>query len=112
MSKSTTPAVRSIDELKRQYEELNKRKIQTQTQLETVTKQLEDLQNEAVEKFGTSNIEELTAKLASMESENERRRQEYQLLLDGIQQELTKVEQAGLAETSGIAPTSAKKTDG
>ncbi len=94
MSKEVTSPVRSIEDLKRQYEELNKRKIQSQTQLEAVTKQLEDLQAEAIELFGTSDIAELTEKLAEMEAENERRRQEYQTLLDGIQLELAKVEQA------------------
>ncbi len=94
MNPPTSVPVRSIEELKQQYEELNKRKIQSQTQLEAVTRQLEELQDEAVELFGTSDIDELTAKLAEMEVENERRRREYQTLLDGIQIELTKVEQA------------------
>ena len=88
----SSSAAKSIEQLKEQYEELNKRKIQAQTQLESATKQLEDLQKEAVENFQTSDITELKAKLAEMEAENEKRRADYQKLLEDISSDLAAVE--------------------
>jgi len=93
MAKDKKNTVRSIEDLKEEYERLNERKIQAQTQLEEATKQLEALQNEAVAEFETSDIEELKNKLEQMETENEKRRSDYQQLLEGISGELAKVEQ-------------------
>ena len=102
MAKSNKKTVRSIDDLKGEYERLNERKIQAQTQLEEATKQLEALQKEADDEFETSNIDELKSKLEQMETENEKRRSDYQELLEGISGELTKVEQeAGSPTNSG-----------
>lgn len=86
--------VRTIESLREQYDRLNRRKIQAQTQLESATKQLEELEREAIEQFGTADVEELKVKLAEMERENERRRQEYQELLEGIERDLAQVESA------------------
>lgn len=83
---------RTIEQLKKEYESLNERKIQTQTQLEEATKQLTILQKEAVAEFETSDIDELKTKLKQMEQENEKRRQEYQELLDSISGKLKKIE--------------------
>jgi len=83
---------RTIEQLKEEYESLNERKIQTQTQLEEATKQLTVLQKEAVAEFETSDIDELQTKLKQMEQENETRRQEYQELLDSISGDLKKIE--------------------
>lgn len=98
-SKNETP-VRSIEELTDEYKRLNERKIQADTQLKTATEQLESLQKEAIDNFGTSDIEELKAKLDVMEKENEKRRSQYQELLEGIAADLAKVE---AEETSGEA---------
>ena len=83
---------RSIEQLKAEYELLNERKIKTQTQLDEATHQLEKLQAEAVAEFETSDIEQLQAKLKQMEAENERRRREYQALIDSIATDLDKIE--------------------
>ena len=99
-----TDPVRSIDELKRQYETLNERKIQAQTQLEEATKQLDTLQKEAVEQFETSDIDELKEKLEQMEAENEQRRRDYQSLLDGIETDLAQAaKEAASSSTAGKA---------
>jgi len=82
----------SLESLKQRYEKLYDRKIQTQTQLESTTKQLEELQAEAAEQFGTSDIDQLETKLAEMQAENEKRLTDYKSLLDGIEQDLAKVE--------------------
>lgn len=92
---------RSIEELTSEYQRLNERRIQTQTQLEEATKQLDALQKEAEEEFGTSDVAELRTKLAQMEAENEKRRSEYQTLLEGIATELEQVEQETTSDSGG-----------
>lgn len=91
--KKAENAAGSIEELTNEYERLNERKIQAQTQLDEATNRLRELQEEAEKEFGTSDVEQLQAKLEQMESENERRRQEYQELLEGIASDLEKIEQ-------------------
>jgi len=93
MAKKAKQTVRSIEDLTDEYNRLNERRIQAQTQLDEATKQLESLQEEALEEFGTSDVDELQVKLEQMEAENEKRRSEYQTLLEGIAADLTKVEQ-------------------
>ena len=98
-----TATKRSIEELKKQYEELNKRKIQTQTQLDAAKTHLDELKKTAKVEFGTSDIDELKEKLKTMEEENERMRSEYQTLLEGISKDLKKIdgENAAPAATKG-----------
>jgi hypothetical protein len=98
MAAEKKKAIRSIEELTEQYQQLNEKKIQTQTQLDEATKQLEALQKEAVAEFETCDIEELKAKLKQMESENETRRSKYQELLQGIADDLANVEQEAATE--------------
>ena len=107
MVKSDAENIRSIEQLKAEYEKLNHRKIQTETQLDTATKQLNDLQAQAVHDFQTSDIAELEKKLRAMETENEQRRRDYQALLDGITRDLAKVEE----EAKAPSPSS-KVVDG
>ena len=83
---------RTIEQLKEEFNVLNERKIKTQTQLEEATNQLKKLQDEAIAEFDTCDIKELELKLKQMELENEKRRSEYQTLLDSISAELTKIE--------------------
>ncbi|MEO2018156.1 MAG: hypothetical protein ABGZ53_27705 [Fuerstiella sp.] len=99
MAKANKKTVRSIDDLKGEYERLNERKIQAQTQLEEATKQLGALQKEAIAEFETSDIDELKSKLEQMEAENEQRRSDYQELLEQISGELAKVEQEAAPQT-------------
>ena len=73
MAKANKKTVRSIDDLKGEYERLNERKIQAQTQLEEATKQLEALQTEAIAEFETSDIDTLKTKL----KQSKRQYQEY-----------------------------------
>jgi predicted nucleic acid-binding Zn-ribbon protein len=97
--KSSEP--RTIEQLKEEYDELNKRKIQTDTQLRLAEEQLAELRKAAIAEFETSDIEELEAKLKKMEQENERRRSEYQQLLDEISADLKKIDsEAGSGESS------------
>lgn len=83
---------RTIEQLKLEYEQLNEKKIQAQTQLQEAERQLSALQAEAEAEFGTSDVEALQEKLQQMELENEKRRSEYQTLLDKINADLQAVE--------------------
>ena len=99
MTTKQEPGTRSIEELTDEYKRLNERKITTEANLKTATEQLEALQKEAETEFGTCDIEELKAKLAEMDAENEKRRSEYQTLLEGIAADLEKVEQDNASGT-------------
>jgi predicted nucleic acid-binding Zn-ribbon protein len=97
---------RTIEELKNEFNALNERKIQTKTQLDEANNQLKKLQDEAVAEFETSDIKELEAKLKQMEEENEKRRREYQDLLDGISAELKQIE----TDSNSTANSTAKES--
>ena len=92
MSQHQTDTLRWIEDLKKSYEELNTRRIQSQTQLEQAEENLQRLEAEAVKEFGTSDLKELESKLAEMEDENKNRCDDYQKLLDSITQELKQIE--------------------
>lgn len=83
----------SIEQLKQRYNELHIRQIQAGERLNSAKEQLEKLQKQAREQYGTDNVDELRTKLAAMEAENERRRAEYQADLDRIETELAAVEE-------------------
>lgn len=82
----------SIEQLQQRYEKLHTKKIQTEANLENARKQLEQLKREALEKYGTDDLEELRVKLEAMTTENEKKRRDYQVQLDGIEKDLANVE--------------------
>ncbi len=84
--------VQDIETLKQRYEKMSHKKTEAETLLRTAQAELDRLQIEAKERFGTDDLEQLKAKLAAMESENLKRRREYQTLLDGIERDLKAVE--------------------
>ena len=83
----------TIEQLQQRFEALNTKKIQSDTLLKQARQQLESLQREAREKYGTEDLEQLRAKLQQMKDENERKRADYQAELDRIEGELDQVEQ-------------------
>jgi chromosome segregation ATPase len=95
---------RSIEQLKEQYEKLNERKIETKTELKRAEEDLAQLQKEANEEFGTSDVAELNKKLEKMEAENKKNRQEYQALLDKIETDLAAVEKSASEPAAAEAP--------
>ena len=97
---SQSDQARSIETLKKEYEQLNERKVKAETQLEEAERQLRSLQAEAESEFGTSDIDELSKKLEQMEAKNEQDRREYQALLDKIAADLKQVEQNAPANPS------------
>jgi chromosome segregation ATPase len=100
-SKAAAPSgEQSIEKLQERFSQLNKRKIQAETNLDNARVQLETLQAEAREKYGTDDLAALREKLAQMKAENEAKRASYQEQLDKIEADLASVEQKFAAESS------------
>lgn len=83
----------SIEELRKRYDDLNRKKITAEANHKTAQKQLDDLKAAAKAQWGTDDVDELRRKLKAMETENERKRSEYQEQLDKIDADLKDVEQ-------------------
>ncbi len=93
--KATTETAepQSIEDLQSRYQKLNTRKIQAETNLGNAKKQLEQLQQEARDKYETDDLAALRNKLDAMKAANEKKRRDYQQQLDRIESELHTVEQ-------------------
>lgn len=83
----------SIEALTDRYNKLHTRKIEAETNLKTARKQLDRLKKEALEKYGTDDLDALKKKLEEMEAENEKKRVQYQQSLDQIESRLKQVEE-------------------
>jgi chromosome segregation ATPase len=81
-----------IEVLQQRFQSLNTRKIQAETNLDNARKELERLQREARDKYGTDDVDELRRKLEQMKSDNEEKRRSYQSDLDRIESELSEIE--------------------
>ncbi len=90
----------NIEELQKRFTDLNTRKIQAETNLENSRKQLELHKEQAREKYGTDNVDELRKQLDDMKAENERKRREYQESLDKIEEDLSKVDEKFASATT------------
>ena len=67
-------------------------KVRADENLKNAQKQLQQVQSEAEEMFGTSNIAELMAMLEKMELENKQLQADYQKHLDEVESELQAVD--------------------
>jgi predicted nuclease with TOPRIM domain len=85
-------SLQSVEKLTDRYKELNDQKVRADTKLEEAQKQLEKLQQEAKEQFGTCDVDELKSQLKKLESDNEKMQREYQKHLDDVESELKRVE--------------------
>ncbi len=83
---------RTLEQLSQRYSRLNDQRVRAQTNLENAQSQLDALEKQALESFGTSDLQELKNKLAAMEAENEKRLVDYQQHLETIESELADVE--------------------
>ncbi len=95
MAKMTTvpsTAEQTIEQLQERYRDLHTKKIQADTNLENAKAKLEELKEEARQKFGTDDVDELREKLRAMKAENEEKRKNYQAELDRIEADLQNVE--------------------
>ena len=82
----------TIEQLQKRHADLNKRKIQAETQRDSAKKQLDDLKADAVRKYGTDDIAKLKEQLNGITIANEQKRAQYQAQLDSIDVKLKVVE--------------------
>ena len=90
MAKANDP--QDIDTLKKRHRELDKRKTTAEADLKSAEKQLKQLKADALEKYGTDDLEALKGKVEQMKTDNLKKRREYQQHLDAIEAKLHEVE--------------------
>jgi DNA anti-recombination protein RmuC len=86
-------AAQSIEQLRKRYGELNEQRVTASADYKNAREQLDGLKAAALKEYGTDELDQLRAKLAEMEAENERKRSEYQAHLDKIDADLKEVDQ-------------------
>ena len=82
-----------IEALKGRYEALNVKKIQAETNQQAAEKRLAELKEQALRDYGTDDLAALKQQLSDLQAENERKRSEYQIHLEGIEAKLAEVEE-------------------
>lgn len=91
---------KSLESLRKEYEELHRKKIETDTTLQNLKERLEELRKEAEAKYGTSDVEELKTLLAQWRKENARKVAEYKEHIRSIKEALDEIDAASEAETA------------
>lgn len=86
------PQTNSIESLKARYEDLKSKKITAEANLKHANNTLEELRREALQQFGTDDVDALREKLREMEAENARLQEEYDKHLTQIETNLSEVE--------------------
>ena len=84
--------IQDIDALKKRHKALDKEKTTAEANHKMADEQLQKLRVEALDKFGTDDIEQLKKKLAEMKADNDRKRVEYQKHLETIELRLVEIE--------------------
>jgi DNA repair exonuclease SbcCD ATPase subunit len=88
----TEAGKQTIEQLQARYHNLHTQKITADANLENARQNLDKLKDEARQKFGTDDVDELREKLRAMKAENEEKRKNYQAELDRIETDLQSVE--------------------
>lgn len=91
----------SIEKLTERFQTLHQQKIEANAHLQNAQKQMSELKAQALEEFGTDDLDELKQKLKDMELENERNRFEYQQKLDEIERNLESVKEQYKQSSNG-----------
>jgi chromosome segregation ATPase len=81
-----------IEQLKKKHKDLERQKTTAEADLRNATQQLDALKEEARQKYGTDELEQLRARLAEMKQSNEKKRADYQKHLEEIEIKLAQVE--------------------
>lgn len=89
---SSAAGEQTIEQLQQRYQELNRKKIQAETQRDNAKARLDELKTKAKRDYGTDDVAELQKKLNEMIADNARKRAKYQEDLDKIETELAEVE--------------------
>ncbi len=90
-------AIQSIDELQARYQSLTEQKIKVETQRDHAQQQLQKIKGEALEQFGSDELNTLKARLADMKTNNDQKRIDYQKQLDQIEQKLVEIDEQFVA---------------
>lgn len=86
-------AIQTIEQLQTRYNKFNKHKIVVETDRKHALDQLAKLKANALEQFGSDDLEQLQKTLEKMKSDNEMKRAKYQRDLDSIEQKLADIEE-------------------
>jgi predicted nuclease with TOPRIM domain len=86
------PQTNSIESLKARYDDLRSKKITAEANLKHASDTLGELRREALQQFGTDDVDALREKLREMEAENARLQEEYDKHLTQIETNLSEVE--------------------
>ena len=92
MTPSNPSKPQDIEQLRKRYTDLDRKRAAAEANLKTATDNLEVLKEQARKTYGTDNLDELRAKLEEMRRENDRKRTDYQHHLDQIESRLTEIE--------------------
>lgn len=92
MANESSKAKAQIDELRARYDKLREKRLLAQNNLDNAGKQMAELKRQALEQWGTDDLEQLSRKLEQMRADNEQRLAEYRAHLDAIERELQQVE--------------------
>ena len=92
MTPSNPSKPQDIEQLRKRYTDLDRKKAAAEANLKTATDNLEVLKEQARKTYGTDNLDELRAKLEEMRRENDRKRTDYQHHLDQIETRLSEIE--------------------
>jgi uncharacterized membrane protein YgaE (UPF0421/DUF939 family) len=85
-------SAQTIEQLRERYQKLNDAKVAANANYQTAHEALEQLKAAARAEHGTDDLEQLKAKLAQMQADNDRKRAEYQAHLERIEGDLREVE--------------------
>jgi chromosome segregation ATPase len=88
-----------LESLKVDYKELETKKIQTETNIQTLEAELEKLREQAQQTYGTSDLEELKKLLEKRRQENEQLVDGYEQHIQGIKERLAEIENPPESET-------------
>ncbi len=81
-----------LEVLKKDYRELDTRKIQTETNIKNLEEEFQRLREQAQKNYGTSDLEELKRLLEERRQENERLVAEYEGHIQGIKDRLAEID--------------------
>jgi hypothetical protein len=90
-------AIQTIDELQVRYQRLAEEKIKVETQRDSAQQQLQEIKADALEQFGSDDLNTLKARLADMKTNNDQKRIDYQKQLDQIEQKLVEIDEQFVA---------------
>ena len=97
MTKAKTQS-QTIEQLQARFEKFKEQKLIVEVQKKSAFEKLYEIKEEARQKYGSDDLDELKSSLEKMKLENEKKRASYQKALDKIEQNLIEINEE-FAET-------------